>query len=332
MRPAIAFAALAFLLASCSSAEEEGTPDSPAELSASDILDRVVEAASHLGSIQEERSSTSITHEMPPFIDIPEGADIEGSLELPQGSTSRTLRIQVGDDSYTRSSPEPPAGFCDEQPEACRDGPSFMDEQLLYRGKSYLRNPETGNWVKWPEPGECLNLSSGFSCSGAATYLEAESIFESGECPAAEHWFGSDIVPDAAEQAANSLYNFAFILAGETEHLGDEISDGVSLVHIRGTLNFDFPDPYDPPEELLAIYEECGIEVPTPDPEFDRMRIWMPDRNEGEFEMWIDQDFHVRRLTFEGRSYNGDRLIQTDREEATYSLFNEAKLPGPLPD
>lgn len=334
MRIGIALAAaIAILLAACAGEEEEGAaPDSIADMSAADILNRVVEAASYLNSIQEERSSTSISHELPPLPDLPAGA-LEGTIDLPQESTTRTLRIHVGEDSYARYRPEPPAGFCDEQPAACKDVPGFMDEELRYRGKSYFRNPETGEWVKWPDPGECFNTGSGSACSGAAIYLETTHVpFEPGDCPAAEHWFGYGMVPGATEQAAYTYYAFDFASIRESERLDDEVLDGVSLVHIRGALGFDFPDPYNPPDELAAIFEECGIELPTPDPESDRFSEWMPNRNEGEFEMWIDKDFHIRRLTFEGRSYNGDRLMQTDREEATYSLFNQAQLPGPLPD
>lgn len=329
MRRGIALATMVVLLLSaCAGEEEEGAPVSLADMSANDILDRVVEAASSLDSIQEERSSTSITHELPPFPDFPEGGTIEGLIDLPQESTTRTLRIQVGEDSYTRYLPDPSDDFCDEEPEACEGTSGLMDGDLTYKGVSYFRNPQTGEWV---DESTCYNAGAVSGCSMAFAEIEEESLFEESACPAAEQWSGYDMVPKGAEQAAYSYYNFLFGLVRESERLDDEVSDGVSLVHIRGAVNFEFPDPYDPPEELLAIYEECGIEVPTPDPEFAKISEWMPDRNEGEFEMWIDEDFHIRRLTFEGRSYNGDRLIQTDTEEATYSLFNEAALPGPLP-
>lgn len=327
MRLGIALGTVIVLLFSaCANAEEEGAPESMAEMSADAILDQVVAAASSLASIKEERSSTSITHELPPFSYFTEGVTVDGP-ELPQESTTRTLRIQVRDDSYTRNIPDL-SDFCDEAPEDCAGRLGLMDEELTYNGKFYFRDPQTGEWI---DEEMCYSTSPSSGCSIAVAEMEAESLFEEGACPAAEQWFGYDMVPKGTEQAAYSYYNFLFGLVRESERLDDEVSDGISLVHIRGAVTFEFPDPYAPPEELLAIYEDCGIEVPTPDPEFARISEWMPDRNEGEFEMWIDEDFHIRRLTFEGRSYNGDRLIQTDTEDVTYSLFNEAALPGPLP-
>ncbi len=329
MRLGLILAAVSIVsLAACSGEEEEATPRSIGDLSAREILDRVVDAASSLASIREERSSTSITHELPPFMDFPEGVTFEGAIELPQESTTRTLRIQVGEDSYTRYMPDRSDVFCDGAPETCEDISGFMDENLTYRGRFYFHDPESGEWV---DEETCYNTGSVSGCSIAIGEIEAEPLFEDGECPAAEHWSGYDDLPEFADYAIFAYYAFDFDSVQESKRLGDEVSDGTRLIHIGGTLRRDLPDPYDPPEELAAIYEECGVKLPTPDPEFERLSTWMPDRNEGEFELWVDEDFHIRQLVFEIRSYNGDRLIQTEQAEADFSLFNEAELPGPLP-
>ncbi|HEV8574021.1 MAG TPA: hypothetical protein VGR43_04865 [Dehalococcoidia bacterium] len=89
--------------------------------------------------------------------------------------------------------------------------------------------------------------------------------------------------------------------------------------------------------EIEAAYAECGID-PTElfsGPEIPAyIREEAPERLKGFVDVWVDPlTFFAHRIYWRLDFFNGDRyLLQTEETSSRYSLFNEAELPGPLPD
>lgn len=132
----------------------------------------------------------------------------------------------------------------------------------------------------------------------------------------------------------SQVYSFEFLWLTNLQRVESE-SDGSDLIQIRGTIDEPFWSLGLSPE-IEAIYAECGIDpkeqfdladIPTP------MRDYFPDRFKGEADIWLDPTtFYVHRLEWRLGSLNGERLITTTSTDSLYSLFNNAALPGPLPE
>lgn len=122
---------------------------------------------------------------------------------------------------------------------------------------------------------------------------------------------------------------------GEDSNVGDAARNA----RVQAILGFELEKLVEvslsPPAEdgLLHIHVKwrilTGAIVPPPREEAPDDP---PTRGEGAIELWVDDAYHVRRRSWTIDSYSGDRLLSSQQMESTFSLFNEAELPGPLPD
>jgi hypothetical protein len=313
------------LLSACDPRSEEETNLPPAaELTAAEIVQQVVDAEKTITNIREDRT------------------DISTQLAAPMGEVdsrpdeTRSVRIQAGDDLYTKLDYGGAEDFCEGDPE-CEE-PSFpFDETLYYRGTAYVRD-RSGAWVLEPESGCPENDPSVFCTEVARVPVEHwEGTDGSGgmigtggfietaeECPALASYAPPERVP---------VYSFEFSWLTNPEVIEAGAEDG--LIHVRGTISESFSS-FGLPPELEAIYAECGIELPDPFEGSDipdMFRDFIPERYEGVADIWVAPDtFFVHRVDWTLDMINKERTIQSDQTSSRYSLFNEAELPGPLPE
>jgi hypothetical protein len=299
------------LLAACDARDEEEASIAPAEeLSATEVLQRVIDAENSITSIREDRTDIST---QPGF---PAGGESTDPEE------SRLVRIQVGEDYYDKHEFVGP-DFCEGDPDPdCPDFASPREETLWYNGETYYRAGD--RWVVEPESG-CINTGQFSSCSMA---IEHEILgTDSGgfiECPA---------LASAEPVEISQVYSFDFSWLTAPERVAD--GDESDLVHIKSTIDESFWS-FGLPPEIEAAYAECGIdpeEAFGPGDVPPEVSDYFPERFKCQADIWIDPaTFYVHRLDFQLDSLNGDRVIATNRIAAAYSLFNEAELPGPLPE
>jgi hypothetical protein len=306
--PLPALILLAFLVACDPRSEEEVSLAPAVDQSPAGIIERIREAEKSITSLREDR-----TH-----ISTQQAAPTGESDTTPQETTS--IRIQVGEDSYTKYEFIQP-DLCD-YGFPCEDIFSPLDENLFYNGDFYYRDRSGTGWVTEPAfgcPGDdqtiaCLEGSGGFI-----------GVAYAADCPALE---------SIGEIGPSRIYSFDFSWLKDPEQVEDD-SDGSGLTHIRAVI--DQPSwPFGLSPEIEAAYAECGIdssefygeqEIPA------EIRANMPDRLKGIADIWVDPvTFFVHRIDWSLDMFNGDRLIQSDKTIAQLSLFNEAELPGPLPE
>ena len=336
MRRYIALASiLVLLLSACAGEEEEGAPVSIGDMSARDILDEVVAAATSIDSVRVETMQTDTQHASP----FPGTDDGE-----PQ--TSRGIRIITADGLYGLDETVL-EDDCLPGADWCASSPFPMDETLWYKGKFYIRAEPDGEWVDPTKceasPTACGGTGFGFDLGGSTSvvaYAEIPNILTGGDAAAADCDAlratpdpDATIDPSALEAMnfdATALYSMDFQNLSDVELMGEEVVGSVATVHLKGKTSMDFDD-FGIPKEIQNLYEECGIPIPTWPPEAGMFEDYLPTRLETEFEVWVDDALHIIRLESTSRSYRGDRLLSTSTTDATYSLFNEADLPGPLP-
>ncbi len=127
----------------------------------------------------------------------------------------------------------------------------------------------------------------------------------------------------------SGLYGFDVSQLADLVRVEDETIGGHESIHLKGEFARPFP-PY--LEQLNRAYAECGIATPKSDSGSEFMHSLFPDKEMGTFEAWIgSEDFYIYRLEIESEVLKGERIIHSERTESTYSLFNEAELPGPFP-
>jgi len=308
---------LAFLAACDPRSEEEASLAPAKDLSPAEIIQSILEAEKSITSIQEERT------------------DISTQLAVPFGEPdtvpeeSRELRIQAGEDMYLKDQ-FIARELCEGEPD-CSDSVFPFDENLFYKGKTYYRDGSSDRWVLEPESGCPVDPS--VACFSARLPLEhwegtdraGGFIGTGGDCPALASIEWPERIP---------AYSFDFSWLTNPERI-ESGSDDAGLIRLHGTI--------DEPvwslgltAEIEAIYAECGMDpaqtfesTEFPEP----FKDYFPERFTGTADIWVDPvTFFVHRIDWSLDSLNGDRLLHTNTTAARYSLFNEAELPGPLPE
>lgn len=308
------FGLLLASLAACDPRTEEEASSIPAqEMSPEDIIRAVLDAEKGIDSIRID--TTAIKEQ-------------RGHHE-----ESTDFEIRVGDDHYSKTVTRGPSfreTACDfVGPEKCAEQLAYCEEwadcdephideyeSLYFRGEFYDRDAESGRWTT-PNASEMVDVLVGEDGPGTGGYLEVEDTSNPGE------W----------DYLFSDLYGFS-IQPSTLRVLDEEVRDGRPAIRVSGDLWFpDNQEATDIAAELENhLRETIGQSGDLPE-EFRESLEQIPNRHTGTFELWVDPDsFLVYRMESLFKGWRDDRLVSSERRSSNFSLFNEAALPGPLPE
>lgn len=219
---------------------------------------------------------------------------------------THSLRIRVGKDTYERVGSEEP-----------------WDEELAYKGVEYYRD-EHGPW-------KTLDESDSFYLFGNVTGEgDTESISR------VKGTMVTEAVPAAGsgdwnQTLLSKLYAIDFNQFRDAEVLAERAIDGRRVIGL--SVSYTMPlGPYI--EDMVSKLFPPGVEINDQNGVLDKLQEEMatlPDKLSAKQVVWVGEDYRVYRVDMEGASYRDDVEITTYTIAQTYTRFNEAELPGPLP-
>lgn len=194
-------------------------------------------------------------------------------------------------------------------------------DQIYFHGEEYVRHPLTGEWLS-----EKVDRRRGGHIRVKGHVIES-TVQEYSMVPAVEDkpaWDKGEV------RLISFLFGSSIDLASEFATVGEEESDGRTIVHLRME-NTPWPsglrrkDAFD--DEKLATLEPDLREA------IESIRHTIPDSVRDLTELWIDRDMGlVQRFEETRESFIDGQISQRARLTRVFSRFNEAELPGPLPD
>lgn len=174
------------------------------------------------------------------------------------------------------------------------ENPSAPDESLFYNGVSYTKNADSHDWVSLAPPGW-----------DAADQRAASDFTKAGR-------------PD--DERAHMIYGIWLAAVTSPQRLPDDSVDGRRILHLRAGYLSEASFP------AAALWPEHVD--PENDPSIDLEAA-------GTVDLWVDPlDFRIAKIEMllEPMNREPGEAEATMRLFETYSLFNEAQLPGPLPE
>lgn len=227
---------------------------------------------------------------------------------MPKQGTSRLTQIVVGDDRYRRGDIE--SGELAEHVRAILGEPM---ESLHYRGVEYVRDPRYGDWLKLLPRDD-------------RTTAFSHTISVEGDVPDPL----TDLFSEEERKRLDRLL-LAEVAQIETYERTDGEGGGPgSLVRVSGQSAKTIERQQLPDIEDL---EKSAIIAPETRAELARFLSNVPNRFQQTVELSIDESsLLVHRLEWTLEGFRDDRIVHRFHSRRTFSLFNEAELPGPLPE
>jgi hypothetical protein len=304
---------LAFIVACNPSEEEDISQSAPIEESSGQqILDRANDAAFGIRSLKIERVDVSRQFAELDGFSADNGPTASYSVDVAVENDSYGLHREVDSHQIKNVCGEETNTTClsrlvdlcrGESKECVSEYPFPFDETLWYGDGFYHRNAN-GEWSS--EKSGCDEngcWSSGGGSGGAFAIIE---------------YCGLEETPEAG--ASSGHYTIFLGFAADPEYVGEDTLGGETLLHVRGS--------YDRPS--FEAIPGCPTPEESVPAEFENM---LADRSDGTVDLWIDPvTFYLRRLEWHMDEYRGDRHLWGSDALLVFSHFNEATLPGPLPN
>lgn len=257
----------------------------------------------------------------------------EGKLEKEPGTTEYTLKL-VGDD-WHRQGYIQRFGLADH----VRILLGEPTEALYIGGKEYIRDPRYGEWL-----------------SEQKEWRPRKHLFTE-----TQHMgIGSDLPEirrtDVVTERQPLLFDYVLFQDHEFTSIGEEELNGRDVVHLRADKESEGPFPRPPtaaqarsfsfPGKLRdyasedvrdSLSPEMRDEVEAAEEEairqIEEIRRLIPHAFRDTIDIWIDPATHfVHRCEWVHVSLQNDNVAKRVHIIRTFSHFNKAELPGPLPD